>query len=195
MGYASSEGKAWAIKLMLEHTGYNSLDMHKQQIESFLDLGAGAGSWLEAVKPWFLDSTWIAMEVWPQYIEQYSLNDRYDLVIQADIRDTNFPVVDIIFLGDVLEHMTKEEALDVWNRARNDARVGVFASTPIIHYEQGHVHGNPYQEHVVADWDVEKFKAHFPGITIHTEGKVCGCFFAPGLAPALETFEVIKAGS
>lgn len=175
MGYAALEGKAWVV----DHLTYYD---PKDSPEVFLDLGAGAGSWLDSVKPWFIDSRWIAVEVWEPYIDRFCLRDRYDVVMSADIRNIPFPQVDVIFMGDVLEHMTEDEAKAVWDKARLAARKKVFTSIPIVHYEQGHVHDNPYQEHITPDWTHKKVKEAFSGIADSFLGETVGVYMAPGLA-------------
>ena len=183
MGYASHEGKAWVV----EH-----LRSLPQEPEVFLDLGAGAGSWMEALKPWFLESRWLAMEVWLPYIDRFALRERYDLVIPGDIRKMTFPDADVVIMGDVLEHMSIPDALEVWGRARCAARMGVVTSIPIVDYHQGHVHGNPFQTHVVPDWSTERVLSPIPGITEHTAGEVVGTFWAPGWAEAAPKVEVVS---
>ena len=168
MGYASHEGKAFAIGVL------QKLDPSP---EVFLDLGAGAGSWMEAVRPWFLDSRWLAMEVWADYVTRFCLPERYDLTLPLDIRTAAFPQSDVVIMGDVLEHMTKPEALDVWARAREAARLAVILSVPIIHYPQGHVHGNPFQEHL-HHWNTSEILRDLDGITDHIEGETVGTFVA-----------------
>lgn len=194
MGYASHEGKAFAIDLLLQWADHKTPGCGPDTELVFLDLGAGAGSWMEAIRPWFLKSKWIAVEVWQPYVDQFCLPERYHLVTTGDIRDMRFPIVDVVILGDVLEHMTKEEARKVWDSAIASARVGVFMSTPIIEYHQGHVHGNPYQEHVITDWDVESIKADLPGIDVYEQGETCGIFFARGTAEEAFVPEVVRAG-
>lgn len=169
IGYASNEGKAFAIGELL---------CLERDPEFFLDIGAGAGSWLEAVKPWFLQSKWIAVEAWKPYIERFCLPDRYNLVIPGDAREVAFPNVDVVILGDVLEHVTKEEAVAIWEKARGAAWHRVILSIPIIHYPQGHVHDNPWQEHVKDDWTHEEVMDTFKGIRRHRVGEVVGTYSA-----------------
>lgn len=169
MAWASHEGKAWAIARLRT--------LHPKPVH-FLDVGAGAGSWMEAVKPWFLDSKWLAIEAWEPCVKQFHLWERYKFVAQADARHAPFPEVDVVILGDVLEHMNEADSIDVWNKARAAARMAVIASSPIVHYPQGHVHGNPFQEHLQEDLTVEKFYANYEGITDHTKNAVVGTFWA-----------------
>jgi hypothetical protein len=173
VGFASHEGKAWAVQNLLEL---------ERKPEHFLDIGAGAGSWMEAVRPWFLESKWLAIEVWEPYVKQFCLWERYKFVATADARYTPFPQVDVCILGDVLEHMSESDSIDVWNKARAAARQAVIMSSPVVHYEQGHVHGNPFQEHLQPDLNVATILKNYDGITNFVKGETVGTFWAPGLA-------------
>jgi len=169
VGYASNEGKAFAIGQLMR------LEPDPQ---FFLDIGAGAGSWLEAVRPWFLNSKWLAIEAWKPYIDRFCLPDRYSVAFEGDARTHPFPAVDVCIMGDVLEHMTKEEAVEVWAKAREAAWQMCILSIPVIHYPQGHVHENPYQEHVKDDWTHEEVMDTFEGISACQVGSVVGTYVA-----------------
>ena len=171
MGYASNEGKAFAIGELMK--------LHKDP-EFFLDIGAGAGSWLEAVRPWFLQSKWMAIEAWKPYVERFCLPDRYAAVFTGDARNLSFPQVDVVIMGDVLEHMTKEDAVTVWKKARDSSWQLTILSIPVVHYPQGHVHDNPYQEHVKDDWTHEEVMDTFEGIKRCQLGSVVGTYVAKG---------------
>ena len=170
MGYASHEGKAFAIGELLRL---------ERDPEFFLDVGAGAGSWHEAVKPWFLQSKWIALEAWEPYITRFCLPERYSLVIPGDVRKISIPQVDVVIMGDVLEHMSKEDAVKVWEKAVDAAWQLVILSIPVVHYPQGHVHDNPYQEHVKDDWSHEEVMDTFSGIKRHVIGSTVGTYVRP----------------
>lgn len=165
MGYAALHGKAWVIQRLQ--------DLHRP--ESFVDLGAGAGSWLDAVKPWFLESKWIAVEAWPAYCERFSLYTRYDLVIREDVRVGSWPSTDVAIMGDLLEHMTERESLEVWDKAQARSH-NLVLSIPIVHYPQDDVHGNPFQKHVDEDWSHERVMDTFRGITAHKLYDVVGVY-------------------
>ena len=144
-----------------------------------VDVGAGAGLNREYLGPYLPTSHWTAIEVWEPYIERFSLPLYYDTVIRADAREIDLPPADLYIFGDVLEHMPKEDALELWERARKVSRF-VAASLPIVHYPQGAVDGNPYEEHV-HHYSVHEFVIDFPGITDSAYGEVVGSFWAQGL--------------
>ena len=70
----------------------------------------------------------------------------YDSVQIGDVRDIDFGTYDLILLCDVLEHMTKDDALKVFARAVERSKA-VIVTTPVGHSPQGVVMGNPFEEH------------------------------------------------
>ena len=68
---------------------------------------------------------------------------------------------DLIIFGDVLEHMTVEDAQAVVDYAR-DRCDNMLIAVPFL-YEQGAKNGNPYEIHLQADLTPELFNERFPG--------------------------------
>lgn len=159
MPYSSLEGKAWALSVI--HASYPDASAPLK----FLDIGAGGGTWLDLIKPHFMHSHWTAIEVWEPNIARFALRDRYDEVIVRDARETYLDDdFDIVILGDVLEHMSQEDALKLWRKclAITRARHGlVIGSMPCIHYPQGAHDGNPYERHIKDDWTADEINKTF----------------------------------
>jgi SAM-dependent methyltransferase len=173
MPYSSPEGKHWTLERI-----------RKNGASSFLDVGAGAGTYEFVFRPRLgRPSTWVALEVWEPYVAQFALADRYDEVIVEDAR-TYLPKaltksVDVVLFGDVLEHVTKEEAVVLWRDAQRIARVAVYVSIPTVHYPQGPEHGNPHEAHVKDDWTAGEVLASFTGIVSYAVGDTVSVFEAP----------------
>lgn len=164
MPISSSEGKDWTRRKVRELAP-----------RSLLDVGAGAGTYarlLAEERPARL----VALEVFEPYVERYGLHELYDEVILGDARTTELPEADVVVLGDVAEHMSVEEAQDLWRRAAMAARRAVYMSIPIVHYPQGELEDNAHEVHVVDDWDHERVLAAFPGITDSFRGEVVGVY-------------------
>ena len=81
-------------------------------VKSVLDVGPGWGTYCRLFgKPFQL---WHAVEIHSPYVEKFHLNNWYDEVFIADIRTyTPNRHYDVIVCGDVLEHMTNDEAVEV----------------------------------------------------------------------------------
>ncbi len=126
-------------------------------IRTVLDVGTGMGTYSDILRP---QLEWIdGVEVWEPYIEQFGLNNKYDRLFVGDAREVVSSArlsheegllgskYDLIIFGDVMEHMTEDEALTMWDHASKIAIWGMI-SIPIIHYPQGPEFGNPYEVHV-----------------------------------------------
>ena len=61
----------------------------------------------------------------------------------------------VAIAGDVLEHMTKEEAILLVNHLLDHCKT-VIISIPIIHMPQGELDHNPFEVHVKDDWSHEE---------------------------------------
>lgn len=122
-----------------------------------LDIGCGAGTYAKM----FPAFTWTGVEIWAPYVEKHDLSRLYADLHVADVREWNPDgKYDICFLGDVLEHMTLDEAKDLVRRAKRWADT-VIVSIPIGHHPQGEFEGNPHEIHVKDDWSDEEVKREF----------------------------------
>ena len=127
--------------------------------DRMLDIGCGEGTYAKL----FPYADWTGIEVWEPYVEAYGLKSLYSKLIIADARTHVFEPedrFDIAFAGDVLEHMTQEEAKDLLGRLRQVADT-VIASIPIGYYPQDEYAGNPYERHIVDNWTDARVKEVF----------------------------------
>lgn len=146
---------------------------------SLLDIGVGSGTYGRLFRQYFPSAQTLGVEIWAPYIDQFGLNDLYDRVILDDVRTMPaWPLVDVVILGDVLEHMTVDEAREVWQLSRVVAKKAVYLSIPIVHYPQGPHEGNPYEEHVVDDWSHVRVLETFEGIGECHIGQTVGAYEA-----------------
>lgn len=156
-----------------------SFDQGKQYIRNImgrvkhdrmLDIGVGSGTYAKL----FPKTKWTGIEVWEPYIDQFKLNDLYHEIILADARSARYATLgrfDVAVAGDVLEHMTAEEAVAVVEQLKIIADT-VIISIPVGHHPQGEFEGNPYEAHVVDDWTDERIRQVFGE---PTWGVVDGC--------------------
>lgn len=122
---------------------------------AILDVGAGAGTYSDLLRDHVKIDMIDAMEVWEPYIKEFSLEEKYNFIWNHDVRTVSdlYPYAlnawDIVIFGDVLEHMTKDEAKKVvLNYARGIGTNNIIISFPVLHLEQGPYEGNPYEIHV-----------------------------------------------
>jgi hypothetical protein len=166
MPISSGEGK-------LDFTSF----INKHQPSRVLDVGAGKGTYGILARICKEFDSLDAVEVWKPYIEDYNLKDIYHNVYESDIRSWENFNYDLVVFGDILEHMTKEDAVSVWEKASKQAKYALI-SIPIIHYPQGHLLGNPYEEHVKDDWTSLEVLNTFPYIYKFEQYSTVGTFFA-----------------
>lgn len=147
------------------------------ELSSMLDVGAGAGTYAHVFAQHFPHVERFAVEAWAPYIQEFALNNMYTEVFNHDIRDHENFNYDIVIFGDVLEHMTKEEALAVWDKVSKNAKYALI-SIPIVHYPQDAVNGNPFEEHVKDDWTHEEVIDTFSQITGFVRSNIVGSYLA-----------------
>lgn len=163
MPYSSEENRKW-VKDLLNNIKPNNV----------LDIGAGSGTYGKICKDLGIVDV-DCVEVWEPYVTEFSLKKIYNNVFIDDVRKFNNFNYDLIIFGDVLEHMSEEDALNVYKKALEGAKYVMF-SMPIIHYPQGCEHGNPYEEHIVDDWSNEKILDFFPNIVEHKKFDITGTY-------------------
>ena len=148
----------------------------KNNIKTILDIGPGQGTYANLLVDVSLDKI-DGVEVWEPYVERFNLEDKYTNVFVSDVREWEDFDYDLVIFGDVLEHMTKEESLIVWEKASKMAKHAII-SIPIVHYPQGAWEGNPYEEHVKDDWSTDEVLETFSNIVEHDEYTNVGVFYA-----------------
>jgi hypothetical protein len=158
MPKSSPAGKLWSRTLLA--------DVHaRRPLRRILDIGAGMGTYTSYRVP---GQTWIGVEVWTPYIAQFGLIQKYDQLLNNDARTLDWSALaplDLVICGDVLEHMTKDEAIALLNQALSCARLALV-SIPIVHSPQEAMHGNPFEEHVKPDWSHDECMESLPNVVL-----------------------------
>jgi glycosyltransferase involved in cell wall biosynthesis len=166
MPYSSESGKSFVRYIF-----------GKVKSDRILDVGCGSGTYAKM----FLDKHFTGIEVWGPYVEQFGLNGFYKELYLEDARTIEWDVVgsdgkfDIAILGDILEHMTEEEAKSLFDNVRKYANT-VIVSIPIGHYPQDEFQGNPYEKHVTDNWSVEDVHRVFGKPDFGRQDKEIGVF-------------------
>lgn len=145
--------------------------------KTILDIGVGWGTYARLIKNNGIDVIIDGIEVWEPYIGIYQLNLWYNRIYNVDARQWDDFEYDLVIMGDVLEHMTKEEAIAIWDKVSKNSKAAII-SIPIIHYPQGEYMGNPYEEHVKDDWTTDEVLNTFDNITEFMEYESVGVFLA-----------------
>jgi hypothetical protein len=146
-------------------------------IKTVLDVGAGKGTYkrlcdgfivykdIQPLSPIFTDAEWTAVEVWEPYIKEYELEYLYDKVINSDARlvQKSLDNYDLAFAGDVLEHMTKDDAIRLVKTLSKKCKI-LIISIPLGYHPQGEHNSNPFEVHIKDDWTHQEFISTFPDI-------------------------------
>lgn len=152
MPASSNCGKQW--------TGQTIDKIQKQiSITRILDIGVGIGTYYNLFKDRLPNAHWTGIEVWQPYIDQYDLKNKYHDILACDARTLDYavlPGMDMVFAGDVLEHMTKIQAQELAHQILSHHRC-LLVSIPIVYMPQDAYEGNPYEIHVKPDWTNQEF--------------------------------------
>lgn len=120
-----------------------------------VDFGPGEGTYSILGRHLTPNAHWIAVEKFEPYVERYDLDQKYDSIVIADMRDFVLPhVYDVGIFGDVLEHLHENDAEQVIHQQAELASY-LYVSTPIVPAPQGPSHGNDAEAHL-HDWTYER---------------------------------------
>jgi 2-polyprenyl-3-methyl-5-hydroxy-6-metoxy-1,4-benzoquinol methylase len=178
MSNSSNEGKLWTKEKV---QGY----LHNVPDPQFLDIGTGQGTYYRLFNQYYPNAKWTGVEGYKPYIEGFKLREKYDVLHHADARELYGKNIDIsqlhyhvVFCGDVLEHMTKEEAITLVEKLKSACGI-LIISIPIIKWPQ-HDESNPFQIHVKDDWSHQEVMASFTDITAFFVGSAIGVYIVAG---------------
>jgi len=149
-------GKAWI----------DAIYVRLPDVARVLDVGVGRGTYSMRLRDARPGVEWIGVEAWEPYVDEFSLREKYDELLVADARTLDWDTLgrfDVVFMGDVLEHMTKGQAVALATRGLASGAV-VLVSIPVLVTPQGAFGGNPYEVHVKADWSHEEALLSFPSV-------------------------------
>lgn len=153
-------GKDVVVKWIREHFDSNA---------RILDVGACDGKWRKLLPEYKMD----AVEIWKPNCDR--IKPLYDNVYCKNIADFCYNYFDLIIFGDVIEHMTVQQAQAVLSYAY-DRCSDMIVAVPFL-YEQGKIYGNPWEEHKQPDLTAEVFAERYHGFEVlHDTGKNY-CFY------------------
>lgn len=149
MPYSSSSGKDAVAKLVRRYT-----QAHPGPY-SVLDFGCGSGTYSNLFSD-TLKGHWIGVEIFEPYIEQFNLRDKYDMLLVDDAIGAIDQLLEaevkphVIFIGDMLEHMPRDKAIELITKAKQLLYMNglLVVSVPIGEYPQDEYMGNPHEAHV-----------------------------------------------
>lgn len=148
-------------------------------LQNVIDFGAGEGKWGKLLKN---KVTCVdGVEVWKPYISKYNLHAYYDTLHEVDLRNFKFTKkYNTAILGDILEHISKEEAVSFIATLKNNVNY-IYLTIPItICIQDGNLIGNPFETHRFQWSDKEvRYELNFNllNVSVNDNGLVAvGCY-------------------
>lgn len=140
-----------------------------------LDVGACDGKWADFLGD-YLDMDGI--EIFEPNVERHNLSEKYSHIFVGDIKDYEYAYYDLVLFGDVIEHMTVENAQKCIEYAKEHSS-GVLIAVPYL-YTQGAIYGNPWEVHIQNDLTPEVFDRRYPGCKKIWANNEYGYYYAEG---------------
>jgi hypothetical protein len=132
---------------------------------SILDIGAGCGTYSDLLRGYGYKMD--AVEIWQPYIDKYDLLNKYDVVYNENINNMtlgHYELYDFYILGDVLEHLSVEEAQFLLSFLKmKDKR---FLVAIPYQMEQGEYEGNVHETHLQPDLTPEIMEQRYPELEV-----------------------------
>jgi len=143
-------------------------DIKKYLVENFdknstiLDVGPGEGTYYNLLNDYFVKFD--AVEVWESYINTYGLRTKYDNVYNENILDFEFDYYDIIIMGDIVEHISRDKAVELIEKIVEKCNQ-VLLVVP-YNLPQGPKGGVKYEEHLQPDLNDEIMEKYYPKLKL-----------------------------
>ena len=129
------------------HKGTQIIIGKISNVSTVLDVGCGEGKWGKLLKNKVKRIDGI--EVWQPYIDKYNLKSLYKTLTKVNMLELDFigTNYDVVILGDVLEHVSRDEAMKFLDTLK--ANVGtIYLTLPItVCIQDGNLIGNPFETH------------------------------------------------
>lgn len=136
---------------------------------TILDVGACDGKWKSLLPEYEMD----AVEAWEPNCVQ--IEHMYRKVFHKDVAELEYGHYDLIIFGDVIEHMSVENAQKVLEYASGKCTDFIVA-VPFL-YPQGALYGNPWERHLQADLTADIMKERYPGLEVLHDTGANYCFY------------------
>ncbi len=139
-----------------------------------LDVGPGIGTYSNLLRDYGYKMD--CVEIWEPYVHQFDLHSKYDNVFIGSIVDFDISDYDFIILGDVLEHLTKEDAIELINKIYDSGKRCLVAIP--YQMEQGEYYGNIYETHLQPDLTLDIMSERYPSLMMIYSNSRYGYFIS-----------------
>ncbi|MER5843710.1 class I SAM-dependent methyltransferase [Streptomyces prasinus] len=175
MPTSDAEGKDWSLEKFRYHLP-----------NTVCDVGPGEGTYAKLFRPVHEGVWWTAVEIHRPYVRKYGLKSTktrrmYDEIHVEDVRESEDHLFyrDLVIFGDLLEHVERDDAVQLLQRAEAAGAWNILVSVPIVESIQGEVDGNPHEAHL-HQWDADDMDAVLAGLGGKVEtfrGGTLGCWW------------------
>jgi len=118
-----------------------------------LDVGCGSGGYFELLNLYYPNIDGI--EIYPNYVQMFNLDTKYRRLIIGDILQQDLSEWEYFIMGDVIEHMTYEEALQLIEKIHKTGKF-MMVAVPYL-FQQDEEYGNIHEIHKQPDLTKEIF--------------------------------------
>jgi hypothetical protein len=150
-------GKPDAVEFIKKHTSLES---------KILDVGPGVGTYADLLKPFGYHMD--CLEIYDGYVQAYDLKSKYKNCIVGDIVTYDVSEYDFVIIGDVLEHLSVEDAKSVLEKCKGSL-VAVPYNCPqsgVDFQHNGMRLVNPFEEHKQADLTPQIIFQRYPQLNL-----------------------------
>lgn len=146
------------------------------QTDNILDVGPGVGTYSDLLKPYHYQLD--ALEIYDGYVLAYELESKYNKVYVDSIVNFDVTNYDLVILGDVLEHLTIEDAHSVIDRCKNVLVAVPYncPQSPVDFWDKGYHLVNPYEEHLQADLTPKTMLLRYPKLELLWSNQLYGYY-------------------
>ena len=118
-----------------------------------LDVGCGSGGYYELLNDSYKNIDGI--EIYPNYVQMFNLDTKYRRLILGDILLQDLKEWEYFIMGDIIEHLTYEEALNLIEKIHNSGKF-MMVAVPYL-FQQDEEYGNIHEIHKQPDLTKEIF--------------------------------------
>ena len=152
----------------------NYLKEHIPLNNKILDVGPGVGTYSNLIREFGYKMDCI--EIWEPYVHEFNLKEKYDNVFIGNIIDFDISEYDFIILGDVLEHLTKEDGVKLIEKIHVLGKRCLVAIPYTM--EQGEYYGNIYESHLQTDLTLNIMAERYPQLEMIYSNSQYGYFIS-----------------
>lgn len=149
---------------------------HFQPTDTVLDIGAGSGTYSDLLEGYFYHID--AVEAYSPNIKDHKLKTKYTNIYNVDIQNFEFEYYDLVIMGDILEHLTVEQAQKVLKYIIPRCKQVIVAIPYLL--EQEAVNGNDFEIHKQPDLTRQNMQTRYPELELLYGNRIYGYYIKKG---------------